>query len=97
MAANKNNTTKAAPKAAATPKNQSKAATTTKSQPKVAATKPQPKAPEVKPVETASVIAAPSEDVLKKVVYQKSAQVLDRDAKPGETFGLGDSMPIYFL
>ncbi len=98
MAANKTNTTKAA----ATPKAQPKTAAT-KPQAKTtvakseAPKKPQPKAAEVKKVETASVIAAPSEDVLKKVVYQKSAQVLDRDAKPGETFGLGDSMPIYFL
>ena len=49
------------------------------------------------PVAETAVIAAPSEDVMKKVVYQKSSQVLDRDAKPGETFGVGDAVPIYFL
>lgn len=48
-------------------------------------------------VKETAVIAAPSEDVMKKVVYQKASQVLERDAKPGETFGIGDSMPIYFL
>ena len=31
------------------------------------------------------------------IEYQKSAQVLDREAEENETFGVGDAMPIYFF
>ncbi|MCR5108935.1 MAG: hypothetical protein K6B28_12335 [Lachnospiraceae bacterium] len=44
-----------------------------------------------------SVIAAPDEEVLKKIVYQSSAEILERDAKPNESFGIGDDMPVYYL
>ncbi|MCR5054997.1 MAG: hypothetical protein K6A69_09165 [Lachnospiraceae bacterium] len=74
-----------------------RAAKSTKSSSKPAAKKAVKKAAESAPVKETAVIAAPSEEVMKKVVYQESSQVLKRDAKPGETFGVGDSMPIYFL
>lgn len=32
-----------------------------------------------------------------QIVYQSSAQVLERAALPNESFGLGDAMPIYYL
>ncbi len=44
-----------------------------------------------------TVIAAPDEAVVKTIVYEESSQVLKRDAIPGETFGIGDSMPVYYL
>ena len=44
-----------------------------------------------------SVIAAPSKEVVKQIVYQPSSQILTRDAAPDETFGIGDDMPIYYL
>ncbi len=48
--------------------------------------------------ETASsVIPAPDEEVIKKVVYQPSSEILERDAEPNESFGIGDAMPVYFL
>ena len=47
-------------------------------------------------VTTGSVIEATSEQVLKQIVYQKSSQVLDREAEKNETFGVGEAMPIYF-
>ena len=56
------------------------------------------KTPGRKPAAAAkTVIAAPKEDVMKKIVYQKSAQILERAAEPNERFGLGDAMPIYYL
>lgn len=44
-----------------------------------------------------TVIAATSEQVMKQISYQQSSQVLTRDAKPNESFFVGDAMPIYFL
>lgn len=44
-----------------------------------------------------TVITAPAEAVTKAIVYQKSAQILERDAEPNEQFALGDAMPIYYL
>ncbi len=88
MSTTKNNTTKA--------KNTTAPATAKKAA-------PAPKAAEVKAEAKAeakvanSVIAAPQEEVMRKVVYQESSQILKRDAAPGETFGIGDSMPIYYL
>lgn len=46
---------------------------------------------------TAHVVAAPSPEVLDKIIYQESSQVLNRDAEPNERFGVGESMPIYFF
>ena len=43
------------------------------------------------------VIGAVSRQTMDKIVYQKSTQILDRDAMPGETFGIGDAMPVYFF
>lgn len=48
-------------------------------------------------VAKANVITSVSEEVLEKVVYQPSSQILDRDANPNEGFGIGDSMPVYYL
>ncbi len=44
-----------------------------------------------------SVLAAPDPAVARQVVYQKSSQILTRDAEPNETFGIGDDMPVYYL
>ena len=48
-------------------------------------------------VKDTAVIAACDEAVMGSIVYEEVSQVLKRDAKPGETFGIGDSMPIYYL
>ena len=45
---------------------------------------------------TAAVIAAPEESVM-DVIYQSSAQILDRAAAPNERFAIGDAMPVYYL
>ena len=44
-----------------------------------------------------SVIAAPDDEVMQKIVYQPSSQILTRQADPNEAFGVGDDMPIYYL
>ena len=75
-----------------------------KSTAKAAASKPavkkvSSKAANKKPgtVAKANVITSVSEEVLEKVIYQPSSQILDRDANPNEGFGIGDSMPVYYL
>ena len=45
---------------------------------------------------TSSVVAGTSEQVMQAIEYQKSSQVLDREPEMNETFGVGESMPIYF-
>ncbi len=45
----------------------------------------------------ASVIAAPSNEVMEQIVYQKSSGMLERAAEPNERFGLGDAMPVYYF
>lgn len=50
-----------------------------------------------KAVAAAEVIAAPSEEVLQQIVYQKSSGMLERDAEANEIFGLGDEMPVYYF
>lgn len=47
--------------------------------------------------EAAAMIAAPTEEVLEKIVYQASDGMLERDAKPNERFGVGDAMPVYYF
>lgn len=42
-------------------------------------------------------IAAPSEEVLRQIVYQESSGILERAAEPNERFGLGDAMPVYYF
>ena len=54
------------------------------------------KAPAKGRTAASNTIQAASGQVMNKIVYQKSSQILDRDAGPGETFGIGDAMPIYF-
>ena len=49
-----------------------------------------------KQADTKTSVLTPSDQVMEQIVYQKSAQVLDRDAKDNETFGVGDAMPVYF-
>ena len=57
-----------------------------------------------------AVIAKPAEEVKKVIaepvsekaagdviVYEKSSQMLDRDAEPEEIFGVGDAMPVYYF
>ncbi len=48
-------------------------------------------------VTESSVIAAPSEEVYEKIVYQTSSGMLERAAEPNEKFGLGDDMPVYYF
>lgn len=48
-------------------------------------------------VAAAEVIAAPSEEVLQRIVYQKSNGMLEREAGSNEIFGLGDEMPVYYF
>lgn len=55
------------------------------------------KAPAKKVPAKKSVVAAPSKEVVEKIIYQSSQGVLDRDAMVNEQFGIGDSMPVYFL
>ena len=50
-----------------------------------------------KTVVTAETVAAPSEEVLRQIIYQSSVGILERDAKPNESFGLGDAMPVYYF
>lgn len=71
-----------------------KAAPAKKAPAKKAAAKSAVKAETTKAV---SVIAAPTEEVMEKIVYQPSSGMLERDAKPNENFGLGDAMPIYYF
>ena len=49
------------------------------------------------PVTAAETIAAPTAAVMQQVVYQTSNGMLERDANPNETFGLGDAMPVYYF
>lgn len=83
---------KAAPVKAVEPAK--KAAPAKKAPLKKAAAKSAGKANAAKAV---SVIAAPTEEVMEKIVYQTSDGMLDRDAKPNENFGLGDAMPVYYF
>lgn len=46
---------------------------------------------------SARVIDTTSEQVMSKIVYQESSQMLNRDAKPGEIFAVGDAMPVYYF
>lgn len=55
------------------------------------------KTTKAKAVNAAETIAAPTEEVMEKIVYQTSDGMLGRDAKPNELFGLGDPMPVYYF
>lgn len=48
-------------------------------------------------VKDTAVIASTNEQVMEKIVYQSSSQMLERDAEPNESFYLGDDMPVYFF
>lgn len=50
-----------------------------------------------KAVVSETVIAAPDEEVVEKVVYQKSSGMLDRAAEANERFSVGDPMPVYYF
>ncbi|MCR4657849.1 MAG: hypothetical protein K5770_16745 [Lachnospiraceae bacterium] len=50
-----------------------------------------------KAVVSENVIVAPDEEVVEKVVYQKSSGMLERAAEPNERFGIGDPMPVYYF
>lgn len=60
--------------------------------------KPQAKKTPAKktPVKKASVVTGTSKEVMDKIVYQSSSQILEREVEPNESFYVGDSMPIYF-
>lgn len=64
---------------------------------KAAPVKKVTKAPKAKAVKAAEMVAAPTEEVVEKIVYQTSDGMLERDAKPNELFGLGDAMPVYYF
>lgn len=77
-----------------------KAETVKEKAPKTEVKKTTPKKKAVKKpaaVKDTAVIAATNEQVMEKIVYQSSSQMLDRDAKPNESFYVGDDMPIYFF
>lgn len=38
-----------------------------------------------------------SKEVMDTIIYQDSSQVIYRDAEPNESFGIGDSMPVYYF
>ncbi|MGN1171287.1 MAG: hypothetical protein ACI4SZ_06495 [Lachnospiraceae bacterium] len=42
-------------------------------------------------------IAAPTDQVMAHVVYETNNGMLERDAEPNESFGLGDPMPVYYF
>lgn len=44
-----------------------------------------------------SVVTNTSVQVMEQIVYQTSSQMLNRDAKENETFGVGDAMPVYYF
>lgn len=58
---------------------------------------PAKKAAKPKAEAAATTIAAPTQEVMEKIVYQASDGMLARDAKPNERFGLGDAMPVYYF
>lgn len=58
---------------------------------------PAKRAAKTKNVAAAETITAPTEEVMQKVVYQTSSGMLERAAKPNESFGLGDAMPVYYF
>jgi len=58
---------------------------------KTASSKTKAKAPQK------AVVANASAQVMEQIVYQTSSQMLDRDAKENETFGVGDAMPVYYF
>lgn len=64
---------------------------------KTAPAKKAAKTAKAKPVAAAEAIAAPTEEVMEKIVYQTSSGMLERDAEPNESFGLGDAMPVYYF
>lgn len=89
----------AAPKAEAPKTVEAPKAETTKAAAKPEAKKAAPKKTTAKKpaaVKDTAVIAATSKQVMDKIVYQSSSQLLERDAKPNESFYVGDDMPIYF-
>ena len=55
------------------------------------------KAKTVKSVAASGTLTAPDEAVLQQIVYQSSSGMLSRDARPNESFGLGDAMPVYYF
>lgn len=61
------------------------------------AAKAEPKAAEEPVKAEEAVIEAPEEQMMKQIVYEPSSQILTRDVKPNESFGVGDDMPIYYL
>lgn len=87
-----------APKAKATVKKAAPKKETAKKEAapkKTTAKKATPKKEEA--VAAGVVVEATSEQVMNEIVYQKSAQVLDREPEANETFGIGEAMPIYLF
>ena len=49
------------------------------------------------PVKKAAVVTGTDKQVMDKIVYQPSSQLLERAAEPNESFYIGDDMPIYYF
>ncbi len=48
-------------------------------------------------VKKAAVVTGVTKKVSDMIEYEKISQVLEREAESGESFGIGDAMPIYYL
>lgn len=48
-------------------------------------------------VKKTAVVAGVDEKVSKMIEYESISQILERDAVSGESFQIGDAMPIYYL
>ncbi len=48
-------------------------------------------------VKKTAVITGASKEVSAMIEYEKISQILEREAESGESFGIGDAMPIYYL
>ena len=73
----------------------------TKAEVKAPAAKPapakKPVAKKASPVKKTAVVTGTNEQVMNKIVYQSSSQLLERAAEPNESFYVGDDMPIYYF
>ncbi len=45
----------------------------------------------------AAAIAAPTKEVMEKIIRRSDDGMLGRDARPNERFGIGDAMPVYYF
>jgi hypothetical protein len=50
-----------------------------------------------KTVKNTAVVTGVTKEVSRMIEYEKISQILEREAESGESFGIGDAMPIYYL